>query len=87
MVEDMKLDLGCKNQQLLKDLEDCPFVLGKPAGKGEYEYNCLVDLNNKSKLSRLWFYLQYDRPTFKRRIREILSSGKRKIKKVIKKND
>lgn len=87
MVEDMKSDLVGKNQQLLKDLEDCPFVLGKPAGKGEFEYNCLVDLNDKSKLARLWFYLQYDRPTFKRRIREILSSGKRKIKKVIKKND
>ena len=87
MIDDMKVDLSGKNQQLLNDLVDCPFVLGKPAGKGNYEYNCFVDLSNKNKISRLWFYLQYDRSTFKRRIREILSGVKRKIKRVIKKND
>lgn len=87
MIEAMHGDLKSKNQQVLKDLNDCPFVLGQPAGVGNFEYNCLVDLNGKGKLARLWFYAQYDRPTFKRRIREILSSAKRKVKKVLKKND
>lgn len=84
MNELMTIDLASKNQQHLKDLKDCPFVLGKAAGIGNYEYNCMVDLNGKNKLARLWFYLQYDRPTFKRRCREIASKPKKKVKRILK---
>ena len=40
------------------------------------DYNNVVDLENHNKLARLIFYMLYDRPTFKRRIREILKKGR-----------
>jgi glycosyltransferase involved in cell wall biosynthesis/FMN phosphatase YigB (HAD superfamily) len=38
------------------------------------DYNNVVDLENHSKLVRLLFYALYDRPTFKRRMREIFKN-------------
>ena len=40
------------------------------------DYNNVVDLENHSKLVRLLFYALYDRPTFKRRMREIFKNHK-----------
>lgn len=40
------------------------------------DYNSVVDLEHHSKLIRLLFYAIYDRPTFKRRMREIFKNHK-----------
>ena len=40
------------------------------------DYNNVVDLEHHSKLVRLIFYILYDRPTFKRRMREIFRKGR-----------
>ena len=40
------------------------------------DYNNVIDLENHSKLVRLIFYALYDRPTFKRRMREVFKNNK-----------
>ena len=40
------------------------------------DYNNVVNLENHSKFVRLLFYALYDRPTFKRRMREIFNNHK-----------
>lgn len=44
------------------------------------DYNNVIDLENHSKLVRLIFYALYDRPTFKRRMREIFKNHKIALK-------
>lgn len=44
------------------------------------DYNSVVDLEHHSKLIRLLFYAIYDRPTFKRRMREIFKNHKGVLK-------
>lgn len=44
------------------------------------DYNNVIDLENHSKLVRLIFYALYDRPTFKRRIREVFKNHKIALK-------
>ncbi len=44
------------------------------------DYNNVIDLENHSKLVRLIFYALYDRPTFKRRMREVFKNHKIALK-------
>lgn len=96
MVLDMDTDLKSKNQQLLYDLQHCPFTLGESNVKFDYkyvveltnnntlDYNPIIDLNKHNKITRLIFYLFFDRKAFKRRFSGITYRIKNKIKRIFK---
>lgn len=97
MILAMYNDLKSKNQQHLHDLEYCPLTLGKKNVKFDYnalvkltnsdtlKYNPIVDLNKYNKITRLIFYLFFDRETLSRRLDGIIYQIKNKIKKMIRK--
>lgn len=68
MIDDMQEDLDSKNQFLLEELFK---NTNTNEGIGELHYNSVVDLNERSKLVRLIYYMLFDRSTIKRRIKEI----------------
>ena len=48
----------------------------KVINNGYLNYNNVVDLEHHSKMLRIIFYILYDRPTFKRRMKESFKSHK-----------
>ena len=74
ITEEWLKERGYRNQREMNALIN----IG-PAGVSNnsyLDYNNVVDLENHSKLVRLLFYALYDRPTFKRRMREIFKNHK-----------
>ena len=74
ITEEWLKERGYRNQREMNALIN----IG-PAGNSNnsyLDYNNVVDLENHSKLVRLLFYALYDRPTFKRRMREIFKNHK-----------
>ncbi len=72
MTEEWLKERGYRNQREMNALIN----IG-PTGvtnNSYLDYNNVVDLENHSKLVRLLFYALYDRPTFKRRMREIFKN-------------
>lgn len=74
ITEDWLVERKNKNQKDMNSLINAGKI--KIANNSYLDYNNVVDLEHHSKLSRLIFYILYDRPTFKRRIREILKKGR-----------
>lgn len=74
ITEDWLVERKNKNQKDMNSLINAGKI--KIANNSYLDYNNVVDLEHHSKLSRLIFYILYDRPTFKRRIKEILKKGR-----------
>ncbi|HAB65761.1 MAG TPA: hypothetical protein DCE23_00190 [Firmicutes bacterium] len=79
MIDDMQEDLDSKNQIPLPNM--ISGIIGFDSGPvkvGDLYYNPFVDLNNKSKIRRILYFLLYDRETLKRRIRDSISKLRKK---------
>lgn len=74
ITEDWLVERKNKNQRNMSSLINTGKI--KVNNNSYLDYNNVVDLEKHNKLARLIFYMLYDRPTFKRRIREILKKGR-----------
>lgn len=74
ITEDWLVERKNKNQRDMNVLINPGKI--KIANNSYLDYNNVVDLEHHSKLARLIFYILYDRPTFKRRMREIFKKGR-----------
>ena len=69
ITEDWLKERENKNQRNMNSLLNKKQVV---VNDSNLEYNNVVNLENRSKLVRLLYYIVYDKPTLKRRIKEIL---------------
>ena len=74
ITEDWLKERKNKNQRNMNSLINAGKIKAK--NNSYLDYNNVVDLENHSKLVRLIFYMLYDRPTFKRRMRDIFKKGR-----------
>ena len=72
ITEEWMKERGFRNQREMNALINIGPIRVK--NNSYLDYNNVVDLENHSKLVRLLFYALYDRPTFKRRMREIFKN-------------
>lgn len=72
ITEEWMKERGFRNQREMNALINIGPIEVK--NNSYLDYNNVVDLENHSKLVRLLFYALYDRPTFKRRMREIFKN-------------
>lgn len=72
MIDDMQEDLDSKNQKSLPNLMFGFYDCG-PVKVGDLYYNPFVNLNGKSKIRRLLYFLVYDKDTLKRRIKDLIN--------------
>ena len=74
ITEDWLIERKNKNQRNMDILKNTGNM--QITNNSYLNYNNVVDLEHHSKLVRLIFYILYDRPTFKRRMREIFKKGR-----------
>ena len=74
ITEDWLIERKNKNQRNMNILTNKGNL--QATNNSYLDYNNVVDLEHHSKLVRLIFYILYDRPTFKRRMREIFRKGR-----------
>lgn len=74
ITEDWLIERKNKNQRNMDTLKNTGNM--QITNNSYLNYNNVVDLEHHSKLVRLIFYILYDRPTFKRRMREIFKKGR-----------
>lgn len=74
MTTEWNRELGFKNQRTMEKLIYGGEIVS--AKNGYLDYNPYPDLEHHSKPVRFIYYLLYDRPTFKRRMKEILKNHK-----------
>lgn len=73
ITEDWLIERKNKNQRNMNLLINAGKI--QVANNSYLNYNNVVDLEHHSKIVRLIYYIIFDRPTFKRRIREVLKKG------------
>ena len=77
MTTEWNNELWNKNQRTMGELISRGVIVSNNVENyGYLDYNKNPDLEHHSKPVRFIYYMLYDRPTFKRRIREILKKGR-----------